>query len=271
MKTHLLALLALAVVGCGPSSDTKAPVASSSGGGKPPAADSGSDAAPASPELAAYLDKLPAELKGDAFEYYGLGNGKTMRLEIVREGSGSQSASRTVQPGKIEGGKATFVLHQEGELTTEGDITLSLEKDGIYAMSSSVNKLQPHSLEMPNGLTVGGGWKDHTEMVQMGKKIVLDNNLKIVGKERVATPGGTFDEALHVTSTGKGMYGADAVTLNTQHWYVRGVGPVKQIVEFVFKDGRKQSVTLQLADPKKAEPAGSAPPLDLSKPLGGGR
>lgn len=264
MKTPFLALFALALVGCGPTAEKTPATSTTTVGGT---SGGGSAATPQEQALAAYLEKVPADLKHDAFEYYGLGNGKPTKLEIVREAGGPESATRTVQPGKVENGKATFILHQEGALSSEGDITLSLESDGVYAMSSSINKLKAHSLEMPSKLEVGGGWKDHTEMTQAAQNIVLDNDLKIVAKERVSTPGGTFDEALHVTSTGKGTFGDQPVTLNTQHWYVRGVGPVKQIVEVRFKDGRKQKVTVQLADPKRVEPS-SLPATDLST-LGG--
>ena len=212
---------------------------------------------------------MPADLKHDAFEYYGLGNGKPTKLEIVREAGGPQSATRTVQPGKVENGKATFILHQEGALSSEGDITLSLESDGVYAMSSSINKLKPHSLEMPSKLEVGGGWKDHTEMTQAAQNIVLDNDLKIVAKERVSTPGGTFDEALHVTSTGKGHLRATSRSaLNTQHWYVRGVGPVKQIVEVRSRTGASRRSRCNSPIPKKGRGL-RVFPRRISSTLGG--
>lgn len=260
----LVSLLALAAFGCGPSGE-KTPGASGS-------TSSGSSAsAKVDPAFAAFLDKLPAELKHDAFEYYGLGNDKPTTLEIVRDGGPPTYGTRTVKPGELKDGKATFILSQAGGLSMEGDITMSLEPDGLYAMSSTMNKLKPHSLEMPAKMEVGGSWKDHTEMDQGGQKIVLDNDLKIVGKERIVTPGGTFDEALHVTSTGAGTFGGKPATLTTESWYVRGVGPVKQIVNLAYKNGPKQAFTTQLADPKKAEaatsPSSSAPPIDL---FGGG-
>lgn len=264
----LLALLSLALVGC-PKPDPKTDAAV-----KPADATEAAKAEPVDPAFVAYLEKVPADLKNDAFEYYGLGNGRTMTVEILRDGAPSQTGTRTVKPGEIKDGKATFVIRQEGGMESEGDITLSLESDGLYAMSSSVNHIKPHSLEMPPKLEVGGGWKDHTEMTQSSQKIVLDNDLKIVGKERVSTPGGTFDEALHVKSTGTGKFGSRPATLTTESWYVRGVGPVKQVLGIVYKDGQKQSVTVQLADSKKAAAdsaatGSSAPPIDLLAPSGG--
>lgn len=239
-----LPFLALLLAGCG---------SAASGGGGTSFAD-----APAS---------LPDALKNDAFEYYGLGNTKTLKYQIVQgEGGLPQDANRTVVPGKTEGDKAIYVLKQTGGLASEGDITLSLEKDGIYAMSSSANKIKPHSLEMPAKLDVGGGWKDHTEMSD--QKIVLDNDLKIVGRERVSTPGGTFDDALHVTSTGQGIYQGDPVELTTESWYVRGLGPVKQIVEVTSKAKPKRSFTMQLASPDATATADAGPsmPPDAGAP-----
>lgn len=252
MKTSPL-LLALLLVGCKPSG------ADSSG----PGGSTVSDAPPG----------LPAELKNDAFEYYGLGNDKPVRLEIVENGL-PNVGTKTVKLDKIEGDKATYTLHQDGGLAGQGDITLSLEKDGIYTMKSSVGKLKPHSLEMPAKLDVGGGWKDHTEMGD--GKIVLDNDLKIVGKERVSTPGGTFDEALHVTSTGSGTMGQGPINLETESWYVRGLGAVKQILRITPKGkGAKRTVTVQLAAPEKAAespmPGGGMDAPAPGGPAGGGR
>lgn len=206
---------------------------------------------------------MPDALKNDAFEFYGLGNDKPVRMEIAQDaggmpGMGTSVGTRTIKLQKIEGGKATYVLSQEGALGNngQGEITLSLEKDGLYTMASSTSKLKPHSLEMPARLEVGGGWKDHTEMSD--GRIVLDNEIKIVGFERVSTPGGTFDDALHVTSTGGGTMGEGPIDLTTESWYVRGKGAVKQILNITpkGKGGQKRTITMQLAGPEKAaEPA----------------
>ncbi|RYG27218.1 hypothetical protein EON82_00020 [bacterium] len=233
----LLALLVISLAGC----DSKSPASTSAG-----TSTGGSSSATAV--------KLPDELKNDAYEYYGLGNDKPVRLEIVNgEGAAPQIGTRTFELQKVEDGKATFVQRQGGALVGEGDITLSLENDGLYVMSSTQSKLKPHSLEMPSKLEPGGGWKDHTEMDQAGQNIVLDNDLKIVRKERIATKGGTFDNALYITSTGKGTIANQPVTLTTKHWYVRGVGPVKQIVEVTTKGKPTRTITIQLAAPESAE------------------
>jgi hypothetical protein len=241
----LLALLLLPLVGC----DSKAPATGTTG----TATTAGSTNSPTTA-------KLPDELKNDAYDYYGLASDKPVRLEIVKGNSMPEIGTRTFSLEKVEDGKATFVQRQGGPLESEGDITLSLEKDGLYVMSSTRSKLKPHSLEIPAKLEPGGGWKDHTEMDQDGQKIVLDNDLKIVRKERVATKGGTFDDALYVTSTGKGSINGQAVTLTTQHWYVRGMGPVKQIVEVTTKGKPLQTITIQLAAPENDETSATKGP-----------
>ena len=195
-------------------------------------------------------------LKSDAYAYYGLGNAAPMRLQIAYgEGGGLPTpATRTVIPGKREGDKQTFTLKNEGGTENEGDITLSLEPGGVYAMASTKNKIVPHSVELPAKLDVGTTWKDHTQMTD--QKIDLQNDLKVVNKERVATAGGTFDDALHVKSTGGGTYRGAPATLTTESWYVRDLGPVKQIVVVTPGKGAKpQTVTIELAPPEKAPDA----------------
>ena len=215
---------------------------------------------------------LPDALQNDAFEYYGLGNDKPMKLEVLEGENGiPRRGSRTIKLQKIEGDKAIYLLTQDGDLAgDQGDITLSLEKDGLYTMASSTSKLKAHSLEMPARLEVGQGWKDHTEMAD--GKIKLDFDVKVVGFERVATPGGTFDDALHVTSTGSGSMGDGPIGITTDMWYVRGLGAVKQVLNITPKEpgAAKRVITMQLADPKKPDvppgPQGGMTPLDLPAP-----
>lgn len=206
--------------------------------------------------------------KTDAYEYYGLGNDKPVRLEISSaEGAPPMIGTRSFSKGEVKDGKATYIEHQTGALESQGDITFSLEKDGLYVMSSSKTELKAHTLEMPAKLDVGSGWKDHTEMSPDGKKIVLDNDIKIERKERVTTPGGTFDDALYITSTGQGTIEGKPVTLTTKSWYVRGMGPVKQIEEVETKGESKRVISIQLAAPESAstdKPSG--PSLTPSSP-----
>lgn len=231
MKSKVLSLTFVLVVAAGcKNAAGPTPVASSGGGaGVPPS------------------PTIPTELKNDAYDYYGLSNEKPVQLEITySDNPVPATGSRRVVLQDVKDGKATFVQKQEGALVGEGDITLSLEKDGVYAMSSTKGKIKEHSLEIPASLSVGGGWKDHTELEQQGTSIKLDNDVKIVGKERVSTKGGTFDDALYVTSVGKGTLGDQQVTLTTRSWYVRGKGPVKQIVEVVPAKGAKRTISMQL-------------------------
>lgn len=198
---------------------------------------------------------LPDALQNDAFEYYGLGNDKPMHLEVIEGENGlPKTGTRTIKFQKIDGDRAIYLLTQDGELAgNQGDITLSLEKDGLYTMSSTASKMKPHSLEMPARLEVGQGWKDHTEMAD--GKINLNFDVKVAGFERVSTPGGTFDEALHITSKGAGTMGDGPIEITTDMWYVRGLGAVKQVLNITPKEAgaAKRTITMQLADPKKPE------------------
>lgn len=207
-----------------------------------------------------YPPGFPEALKNDAFDYYGLGNDDPLRMEVLSGAGGVPTyGTRQVRLDKVEGGKAVYVLKQEGALESQGTITLSLEADGLYTMASTASKLKPHTLEVPAKMDVGTAWKDHTDMSDRG--ILLDSDLKVEGRERVATPGGTFDDALRVTSVGGGKWSGKDVVLKTQSWYVSGMGQVKTILEIIpkAKGDPAQKVTVQLAAPEKA-----APPVESS-------
>ena len=239
----LLTLLALAPFGC-----------------KPTGGASSATNASAAPK------GMPDSLKNDAFEYYGLGSDKPMRLEVTEGENGiPRTGTRTIKLQKIEGDKATYLLSQAGGLEAQGDITLSLEADGLYTMSSTASKLKPHSLEMPARLEVGRGWKDHTEMND--GSISIDFDVKVAGFERVSTPGGTFDDALHITSTGAGKMADGPIDIATDMWYVRGLGAVKQVLNITPKEpgAVKRTITMQLAGPEKPPESPTIAPPEAPK------
>ena len=212
--------------------ETQSPNASKSG----PVA--GKDSPPAVPDKAATVNSTPASapltvpdsLKHDAYAYYGLENSKPVNVTVVDSLSKeSRPGTRQCQLVEIKGGKATYVIKQSGGLQDNGDVTISLESNGIYAMGTTVGTMKSHSIEMPAKLEVGSGWKDHTEIKADQREINLDNDLKIKGLEKVTVPTGTF-EAMVITSTGKGTMSKIPVTLTTKSWYVKGRGAVKQVI-----------------------------------------
>lgn len=233
-------LLALAVVGCQPAAPEV--VSGSPSKGKT------NDAAPQTPtgtETAAKpsLDQIPAELKNEAFAYYGLANSKPMDMEIIDSNSpgAPRTGSQAITFKEMRDGKAIFDLERTGNLTVLGSQEVSLEKDGVWVTKSSLADIK-HEMEIPSDLTPGKTWT--SELKLQAGNVDLKNSFKIVGQEKVKTKVADRD-AILITSTSTGTMQGRKVRIESKTWYVRDIGGVKSVVKIVSADGKTQTMTIQ--------------------------
>lgn len=215
---------------------TAAPNPSSPAGSTP---NGGSPTAPA-PDLAA----IPANLKHDAFEYYGLGNANPIDMEVANSAqSGVMTGAQTTKFEGMKDGKAVFSIERTGGLISLGMQKVTVEPDGVYATESSIVKLE-RELELPAELTPGKTWANRTVVDQPSQKVDVKNTFKVVGPTKVTTKAGERD-ALLITSTGKGQIQGQNVTINSKSWFVRGVGNVKSELTIQYPNNRTEKVTIQ--------------------------
>lgn len=200
---------------------------------------------PTEPAKSTPAPVLPAELKNDAYEYYGLALEKPLNLQITltAQPGNKLSGTTTTTLKEVKDGKAIFEQHRSGAL---GDmtVTLSLEKGGVYVTSISNGTTTPHSMELPAKLTPGLTFKDHSEMEGNGQSIKMDNDEKVVGLTKVKTKLGEY-EAMLVTSTGKGTMNGVKMRMDTKSWYVKGRGAVKAEITQYPAGGKPQLTTLE--------------------------
>jgi hypothetical protein len=214
------------------SSDNNAPVTNtpdtnSSGGSDGQTVEPGLD-----------LSKIPAELKNDAYEYYGLGRTDPIKMTVTQNGT-SEPATQTVRLIKVENGKAEFTITNNGGLDKLGEVMLSLEKNGIKVVSVNGQKSDAETFELPSGLKTGKTWPFKLE--SNGMKLTGSNVVK--GTESITTAVGTYKDALLVVSTANGNQGGQNVQLKSKQWLVKGRGQVK--AEITNVSGKNtQSVTM---------------------------
>ncbi|HVL39779.1 MAG TPA: hypothetical protein VM328_10365 [Fimbriimonadaceae bacterium] len=222
-KWLLIPAFALALVGCTPKAaetvDSKQP---------DPAKGSATPGAGAAPEAAkTTLADIPDELKHNAFTYYGLAYDKPRDLEVRQDGS-TFSGSQIFRLVEIKDGKAIFEYEHTGGLAGQGTFTISLEKDGIYTVSSSVAKIKEHELEMPANIEVGTTWNTSTVFQAEGRSLEQTATNKATRIEKVETKAGTFD-ALLVESSGPAVVDGEKMQMSTKMWFVKDRGVVKMI------------------------------------------
>jgi hypothetical protein len=247
----ILSLMIVALVGC----DSKAPAANSessnlkpvstdtkaSGSNNAPEANNTASTAPKTQERGIDLGKIPADLKGDAFEYYGLGRTEPIKMSVTQNGT-TEAASQTVKLTKVENGKAEFTISNEGGLSRLGEVLVSLDKEGIKVVSVNGQKADSETFELPTGLKVGKTWPFK---LQSGDLKLTGSNV-VKGTESVTTAVGTYKDALLVVSTATGNQGGQKVQLKSKQWLVKGRGQVK--AEITNVSGKTtQSVTMSEA------------------------
>lgn len=237
LRLSLAAVVAGSVWGCG-GKDKPAPEPA------PAPAPPVSTSEPSAPTVP--LSSLPEELKHAAFEYYGLGNDQPMDLERKIEGQpDTVTGSQTFRLREVKDGKALFTVVRTGGFASVGDSDLSLEADGIYAMSSTIGTITPHQLELPAKLDPGSKWDAETKLEQGGGVTLEHKSVnKVVGVQKVTTPAGTYD-ALLIESSGPAKIQGEAKEMRTRAWFVKGLGAVKMEIIEISKNGSKQTILIQ--------------------------
>lgn len=179
------------------------------------------------------IDKLPAELKNDAFEYYGLGRTEPVEFVVISPSlpGGSEEASQTVRLIEVNDGAARFSMTYTGALAAQGEQEMLLKADGLYVVKAGGKVLPKPEMELPSPLTVGKTWHSHLSMdASTGDVIEVDADFRVVGPAKVKTKAGEFD-AVKVTGTStmksKGTVSKQQLT----GWYVKGTGQVKLSVK----------------------------------------
>lgn len=239
MKRYVPILaVSLIALGCTGSKDSAKPADPSKE--TAPSQSGSSEPAKSVPTLA----DLPAELKHDGYEYYGLGNEKPVDMEI--KGGGKElTGSQTTKLTEIKDGKATFSVDRTGGLAGVGQNELTLEKDGIYIKSSTVMKVGAHDLEFPAKLTPGTSWPSNMEVEMEGQQMKLVSTNKVIGLKKITIPAGSYD-AMLVESKGKGTINGKKITMESQSWHVKGIGAVKVSFKTTYADGKVDTNTMQM-------------------------
>lgn len=229
------------VAGSGKSStgtDTKLADSYSTSGNNSPSSTNapGSETKQAAPGLD--LSTVPANLKSDAYEFYGLGRTEPIKMSMVQDGS-STAATQTVRLTKVDKESVQFTISNEGGFQKIGEVVLKLDKEGIRVVTMNGQKADENTFELPNGLVKGKSWPTKMEL---GGSTFTGTN-KVAGTESVTTPVGTYKDALVIVSTAAGTQNGQKVKSTIKLWLVKGRGQVRaEVTNVTGKSTQKISV-----------------------------
>jgi hypothetical protein len=235
----LLALATIGLAGCNPpAASTPTP--------KPedPKTTTSPGSTPAT-EPVAKVEDIPANLKTDGFNYYGLGCTKTLSYKMTQQpNTGEKTGTQKVVYKGVRDGNPTFTIERDGELSILGNDEVIVKADGVYSTFAAATKIDPPMLNLPAKIEVGSTWpSQQTVKNTEGKEIKIDMSNKVVRKEKVKVAGGEFE--CFVTSTTGSMQTDDKITVNGTTWYAPGFGVVKLVINIKSKKG-EQVDTIEL-------------------------
>lgn len=234
MRSFSLLLLLVWVAGCsstGSNTDGSSSTSTSNAGKGP------------TPKTAA---DIPESLKTDAYHYYGLSNSNPVKMQLTVPGAkGPQPGEQTIAFKELKDDAAVFLTTRSGSLEGLGTEEVSLEKDGIYILSSTVGDIGGKSLEMPSDLKPGTTWSKPSEVKRNdGSVSKYDATFKVIGTEKVKTKAGDYD-ALLITSDGPAEVNGQKLRMKSKNWYAKDVGVVKVEIETAPTKGSPQRIVIE--------------------------
>ena len=175
------------------------------------------------------LDAVPQNLRTDAYEYYGLGRKLPITMTLDAGGQ-TKTGAQDVRLREVKSDEARFEIISTDGLEIFGLRNLvSLRPDGIRIVESDVAKSGENDYELPTGLVPGKTWVATQTLDNGASKMKLTLTQKVVGTMPLTTPVATYPDALRITGTGVGTLNGKPIRMETESWFVKGRGNVKNI------------------------------------------
>lgn len=235
----LPALLALAFlsVGCTKPEDGKDKPGTTTGSTN--AGEDGGDAVVKKSDA----EDVGEELRHDAYQYYGLGNNKTLVYTLKLQDVEEEGEQEVAYQGLIDG-VPTYKILRTGALSDLGDETLQLSEEGVKLSETSIGEVAEPSLALPAKIAVGDTWEDTQTITQRdGKDLVMKSSYKVEKEEKLTTDAGEFD-TIYISSNGTITYDGSTRTFTGRINYAKGIGPVKLVIDAQTGENNETSSTV---------------------------
>lgn len=174
-------------------------------------------------------------MRHDAYQYYGLGNQKTLVYDFSINGTTEEGTQKCEYQGKVND-KPTYKMVRSGSLSRLGDESLELGADGVSLSGTSMGELDKAALALPATVEIGKSWETKQSITRLDKKVLkIDVTYKVEKMEKLTVPAGDFD---CVTLSAKGVNTIDGKNepFSGTVSYAKGVGIVKLTI-----DGKDQN------------------------------
>ncbi|MFM9873159.1 MAG: hypothetical protein ACKVQS_06800 [Fimbriimonadaceae bacterium] len=201
--------------------------------------------------------EVPANLKHEGYQYYGLDVKSEQTYDFDLNGSKRQGMQKETYLG-LSDGKPRFSIERAEALSNLGTDVVEVRDDGVYMISSREQTLETPMLALPAKMEIGKSWEITEKLKDInGNEVTLKASNKIDGQEKVTTSAGTFD-CLAVSMTGTLVTQGKTQKVTGKTWYAAGTGTVKLTVSTNGADGKPTNYTITLSKPSgdtKASPS----------------
>ncbi len=194
------------------------------------------------------LDEIPANLKNDAYEYYGLANTNPQDFEIISAGEPEAMGTQSVKLVEIKSDRAIFRVTRTGSLASLGENDLSLRADAVWSENSTLDPSMKPSIEIPTGLKPGKTWNTAIELNTRGEKTKQDVTFKVVGMQKLKTKVADR-EALLINGEGFAEMSGKKSKMSIRSWYTKGVGMIKMEITSKDPSGKEKTIIIQERKP----------------------
>lgn len=188
---------------------------------------------------------ITAELKTNAFEYYGLDNKEPLTYTLEFNGSTEEGTQQVKYQGLVDGAP-TYTIVRTGSLDQLGDETVAVKTDGVHLVKSSMGQLDSPSLALPADAAPGKKWTSTQSITSAtGDQTKFTMNYEVAGEESVQTDAGEFD-CIVVKSTGTLQQGEVNTTFSGTVWHSKSVGTVKLTLDTTDANGDPAKAVITL-------------------------
>ncbi len=172
---------------------------------------------------------IPASLKSQAFDYFGINQYSKFNYEVASSDGSSNELTREL---KLLSANDKELVVEESASSIGGVQKFEhvLKKDGLYSRQVRADGTKGQlQLALPSELVAGKKWQTKTTVEVVGKSIEMNSSSTIVGFEKIKVGDKTYD-ALKLREDAT-LGGSSPEKWKTTTWLAKGVGLVKMEID----------------------------------------
>lgn len=137
---------------------------------------------------------VPESLKTAAYEYYGLGGGKSLTYAVSAiKNVPASTMTQTDSLTEATDDSATFEIKRETTISGFGGETVTLDAKGVSTTKTEAGEMSGPSLELPADVAVGKAWDSSVTITSPSQTVESKSSYRATKTEKIKVQAGEFD------------------------------------------------------------------------------